>query len=366
MKQREKHTPFSLLLLVFTMRFTKVIVTKDRIWQPEVTWLNGYFSFALWSSLGIFILMRHSVIFIHCTSSKDIEFFSKYGVISHTILLFSVNIMIFLLVSCTPKQEIPQEGDFSVLSYNIHGLPSAITGDDTTMRMNLIAPLLNDFLLVGLQEDWMQEHHETIMDGNSHPYERYFDEKIDEEKVYGAGLSFLSTYSIIDHQHIHYESCFGYLENSSDCFASKGLQFMEIALHDDVIIHIYNTHLEAGGGQEDHLVRQEQIESILQALQSYSLDHPVIVMGDFNLRYSDPIDLPLLEKLIEEGNLEQSCFATSCTEEDHIDQIFFRSSTQTTLQVNSWTRNNYFIDDEGIDLSDHPAISSSFSWSHQP
>ena len=64
--------------------------------------------------------------------------------------------------------------------------------------------------------------------------------------------------------HIHYESCFGYLDNASDCFASKGLrgEYLEIDV-DGVIFHFYNTHLEAGNGPEDHNIRAEQVHTIL-------------------------------------------------------------------------------------------------------
>ena len=45
-----------------------------------------------------------------------------------------------------------------MLTYNIHGLPPEVTGDDTTGRIEQITPLLSDYDVVGLQEDWIEEN----------------------------------------------------------------------------------------------------------------------------------------------------------------------------------------------------------------
>ena len=67
--------------------------------------------------------------------------------------------LIISLLGCsddTPTQEPPQTfGQFSVLTYNIHGLPPEVTNDDTSERIKQIAPLLEAYDVVGLQEDWI-------------------------------------------------------------------------------------------------------------------------------------------------------------------------------------------------------------------
>ena len=276
--------------------------------------------------------------------------------------------MLLLSFACTnpTMKKDTQQGNFSTLTYNIHGLPSAVTQDDTEARILQIAPLLNAFPIIGLQEDWMLDHHIALTDITQHPTQLYFDEKLDDDKVYGSGLTFLSSFSLNKHEHIHYTTCFGYLENSSDCFASKGLQFAEIALDTDVYLHVYNTHLEAGGGEEDHVVREAQINTIIETVERLSSQTPFVLLGDFNLRYSDEIDVPLLENLITSLDLKHACFETQCPEEDHIDQIFFRGGSEIEIDVTDWHRHENFVDTQGIDLSDHPAISADFTWSSIP
>ena len=85
---------------------------------------------------------------------------------------------------------------------------------------------------------------------------------------------------------MYYTSCYGLLDNASDCFASKGLQRIEVNIAESVVIHIYNTHLEAGNGAEDQEVRAEQIDEILTQLNGYSQGAPVILMGDFNAKHT--------------------------------------------------------------------------------
>lgn len=59
-------------------------------------------------------------------------------------------------VSATaPGQAGPQRrGTVEALSYNVEGLPEAVSGSDPATNAPLISPLLNDYDLVLLQEDW--------------------------------------------------------------------------------------------------------------------------------------------------------------------------------------------------------------------
>ena len=155
--------------------------------------------------------------------------------------------VLFFACSLETKDIQSSVGTLDVLTYNIHGLPSAVTGDDTEGRLTQIAPLLRDFDVIGMQEDWIDEYHPILVEGAGLPHVDRFDTPLNDDKVYGAGLSFLGKNTILSTQHIYYESCFGFLDNASDCFASKGLQFLELDIEGH-IFHFYNTHLEAGNG----------------------------------------------------------------------------------------------------------------------
>ena len=270
---------------------------------------------------------------------------------------------LIFLFACTENinSEEFSSGEIDVLSYNIHGLPSAVTGDDTQARLTQIAPLLDQFDLVGMQEDWIDELYPILLDGSMLPYSDRFDVPYDDDKVYGAGLSFLGKHSIRSSTHIYYESCYGLLDNASDCFASKGLQFLEIQV-ENMILHVYNTHLEAGNGAEDQEVRTQQIDTIITQINTFSQDHPVILMGDFNLEPDEEEEAVLLDRLREESGLALVCTLLSCPEPNHIDQIYIRSSKSFVFEAFAWERAEYFVDEEGIPLSDHPAIMAKIGW----
>jgi len=263
---------------------------------------------------------------------------------------------LFALVLGCNESSPPLEGTLNVLTYNIHGLPSEVTGDDTQGRIEMIAPLLNAYDIIGIQEDWMDENHVILDDTLDKPVKRRFDDI--SRGVYGSGLSFFSMGRAVEDSDFHYENCYGSLDNSSDCLASKGVQITRIEIESGVEIDFYNTHLEAGGGTEDAAVRQSQINEVIGHLQRWSTTRAVVFTGDFNLHASDSADAPLLEQLLVEGGLRDACNEIECIENEHIDRIFIRDGEDITLKVADWSRETQFVDSAGSALSDHPAIAS--------
>lgn len=272
-----------------------------------------------------------------------------------------VHTLIFLLLACdssTPT-ELETSGQFSVLTYNIHGLPPEVTNDNTSERIKQIAPLLEAYDVIGLQEDWMIENHEILVENTDFVTIDAFNEPSTEDKVYGSGLSLLSDFPLLEFNHIYYDRCNGYIDSASDCFASKGVQaaVLDIGGHEFTIL---NTHLEAGSGDLDDQIRIEQIQTIVALLETTIT--PVILLGDFNLRPNDQSDVEALQ-LLENQNMRQTCWEIDCSEPNHIDQIWIRSSDNIDLQIETWTAPNNFVDAQGVDLSDHPPITVNLQWS---
>ena len=65
--------------------------------------------------------------------------------------------LLLVSVGCVEVEPLPREGAFSVVTYNVQGLPDALTDSPrpTQDRMQDIAPLLDAYDVVGLQEDFM-------------------------------------------------------------------------------------------------------------------------------------------------------------------------------------------------------------------
>lgn len=268
------------------------------------------------------------------------------------------------LVACGSPQ--PQSGELSFLSYNVHGLPPEITGDDTTGRIEQIGPLLDAFDIVGLQEDFIDENHALLAEASDHQTQRRFAEVVNEERIYGSGLAVFGILEELDYHHVHYETCHGVLDAASDCLASKGFQAVRLRLGEGASVDVYNTHLEAGGSGEDNAARAVHVDQLLDALGGWSAERSVVFLGDTNLHASDPDDAPELERLLGEGGLTDSCEAVSCAEPDHIDRILFRDGEGVRWEAQAWANEPGFDDDEGVDLSDHPPISALLSWSWSP
>jgi endonuclease/exonuclease/phosphatase family metal-dependent hydrolase len=144
--------------------------------------------------------------------------------------------------------------------------------------------------------------------------------------------------------------------------ASKGFQAVRLDLG-GATIDVYNTHFEAGGGIEDNAARAVQVAEVLDSLQGWSAGEAVVFTGDFNLRWSDLEDVPLLELLAEESGLLDSCETLGCEETDHIDRVFFRNGETVEVDAVSWRNiSSEFLDSNGVDLSDHPPISATLEW----
>jgi len=74
----------------------------------------------------------------------------------------------------------PTEGALRALTYNVHGLPPELTGDDTAARMAQIAPLLDGFDVVGLQEDFDDDNHATLAASSRHLSQVRFAEALED------------------------------------------------------------------------------------------------------------------------------------------------------------------------------------------
>jgi len=264
------------------------------------------------------------------------------------------------------------EGTLRVLTYNVHGLPPGITGDDTPGRMTQIGPKLADrWDVIGLQEDFDETNHATLRDLAAYPHVDRFGEPVDSSRAYGAGLSMLSTVAIDDALQEFFDDCNGTLDGASDCLASKGFHAVRLTLAPGVEVDVYNSHLEAGNGAADDAAREGHVNQLIAAMNGWSANHPVIFLGDTNLHGDDPQDAPLMERWLQETQLVDVCDAIGCDQPGRIDRVLIRPLAATaqgsvTLSASRWGVATGFIDAEREPLSDHQAIEADVTWTFQP
>jgi len=254
-------------------------------------------------------------------------------------------------------------GSLEVLTYNVKGLPDLLTGTDGLSRMEQIAPDLPPFDVIGVQESFDAAFHEALIAETDHPIRDWSGETVDEDRAYGNGLGLLIRgFEEVERTSFFYDGCHGVLDGASDCLASKGLQRVRVRVAGtSSYLDVYNTHHEAGGGPDDVAVRASQVEEVVAAMEAWSGDAAILFMGDMNLHADDAEDVPLLDRYGSIG-LRDACTEVGCPETFHIDRVWLRDGPELQLVATAWERHEEFVDADGEDLSDHPAIGVRIDW----
>ena len=251
------------------------------------------------------------------------------------------------------------EGEFRILTYNIAGLPNFVSSSRPNENTSLIAPLLDPYELVLVQEDFV--YHDPLDAKVSHPYrsEPIWDDA--SLARLGDGLNRFSGFPIHDFERVAWHSCFGDVGCSNDCVATKGFTYGRSELAPGVFVDVYNLHAEAGTCGGDYHSRSSNIRQLSKAIDERSSGNAVIVAGDFNLRVTEAADALVLETFLERARLNDTCDALGCdlAIEDH---VMVRNSPLLELTPLAWSMAPEFVDAEGEPLSDHPAVWVRLRW----
>jgi endonuclease/exonuclease/phosphatase family metal-dependent hydrolase len=251
----------------------------------------------------------------------------------------------------------PESGRFSLLTYNVAGLPELVSGSDPEVNESLISPLLNHYDLALVQEDF--SYHSLLI---SHAQHEYRSEPMRSSlALMPDGLNWLSRFAFGWVHRVRWTQCNGYLGAASDCLADKGFSFAELTLAQGVTVDVYNLHAEAGRSPMDIEVRRENFEQLAQYMRTRSRNRAVIVAGDTNLKMSLPRDGETLEHFLSTTGLADSCRVFGCAEE-RLDRVFVRSAPEVELDVMGWWTDRRFVDAEGAPLSDHLAVGVELGW----
>ena len=238
--------------------------------------------------------------------------------------------------------------NYSIMTYNVHGLPMFMTLDKTYERMTNITDLLQtpnyNFDIINFQEDWTHPGNTilttNLMSPDSYSWSQWLNEYVYDYSLFGSGLLQLSKEPPIESKHEIFTKHYGY----DDMWANKGFQVARFP-H----IDIYNTHLDAGKQEGDQLARQENLQQIAEFATNYSRNRAIILGGDTNL-FDNDIDNASYDNFIQDLNL------TEATGETHIDKFFFRSSHDLIIQSPTVHIDNF------DNLSDHKMVHATFEF----
>lgn len=247
-----------------------------------------------------------------------------------------------------------------VLTYNIHGLQRWIARDDPQVRISALLPKARAFDVVLLQEDFAWQPLVDAAHGRRHgvraepaagtPFLRQ-----------GTGLTLLT--DIEPHGAAHataYGTCNGWLSASSDCLADKGTLAQRLRLQDGKLIDLWNTHLDAGRGDDEHAVRTAQLNVLALDIERGSAGRAVILGGDFNLRWDVPRDRALLTAFAARLRLVLAALVPENGGRERVDYLLYRGAPGVGLCVLKAGVAPGFTDAHGEPLSDHPPVFAEF------
>lgn len=256
-----------------------------------------------------------------------------------------------------------QSGELTFAVFNVKGFPEALDGISNAEAKELTQTYINNsgWDIIGLQENWVRNS--AITEGlNRSQYPYMSDHYQGSSSTYGDGLSTISKYPFISRQErVEYNDCQGTftelalgIADSPDCEADKGFTLTQINIHQDLVIHFYNTHMDTDRGT----VKQNQFNQLEEYINRVSINVPVVVMGDFNAainadysqNFVDALDLTWGCEAVEEGNSNKD----GCSGVDHIafkgnDQFQFEVLTEQEIEQN---------------ISDHDPLVTKLRWTN--
>lgn len=250
------------------------------------------------------------------------------------------------------------QGTLQLLTYNVAGLPEGISGSMPTMYIPQISPLLNQYELALVQEDFA--FHEELAAAAEHPYQSEPHPDLDVENfVLGDGLNEFSQYAFEPPLRVAWAQCNGQLDMGSDCLTDKGFYRAVHTLAEGIEVDVYNLHMDAGGSPGDIAARDAQVAQLVEYIAAHSQGRAVIVAGDTNM---DEEDEASLQALLMGAGLTDVCRALDCPEAYRIDRVLYRSSEQIALTPMAWAIDASFVDPMGNALSDHEALGAVIGW----
>jgi len=275
-----------------------------------------------------------------------------------------------------PKARSEPDGPrtLSVVSYNVHGLPAWLAGDDPASRMEKLGPLLARYDVALVQEDWAFHERLAAAVGPrfgmraTTPRDPFFTSL---RWLCGACASGLTLFAhaavdaVVAHEERPLGVCAGWLLGANDCFASKGFQRLRLRLGPGLELDLVNLHLDAGRRALDQAARAAQLERLATALEAESDGRALIVGGDWNLGFDVAPQRALLEAfrqrlgLADAGARAAPGPRPAGAPSAHVDHLFFRSGDALSLAVAEAGEATEFRDG-GVPLSDHPAVYARF------
>lgn len=246
--------------------------------------------------------------------------------------------------------------EFTVLTYNTHGLPAWIARDDPERRLPLLLERAGAYDLVLLQEDFA--YHDRVVEHAPHPLVVRGNGPAPGWLGWsGAGLTVLARAPAPRVERAQpYRHCHGWLSAGSDCFGNKGYLMLRLRVAEGIDIDVWDTHLDAGFDDGDYAARAIQLDLLGDVILRESRGRALVVGGDFNTDWSQPRDRALLESFVARIGASIAVRNSHPRWPLRLDYLLVRSGARVGLETATGGVAEEFVDAEGTALSDHPAL----------
>ena len=317
--------------------------------------------------------------------------------------MFGALLLTLALMACTAPPSDPGSppttlfplpnppAEFSVLSYNVAGLPQEVSKENPKKHLPLISPLLNAYDVVLTQEDfdWWQpaaglldftNYHTRLRAQATHPY------RTDRHPgpaavginpaarplLVGDGIGVISRFPLTAEAHGAWTGCYGdAFTGAGDCLAMKGFRVVSMTLGDGREVDVYSLHAEAGSGALDQALQAKDFEQLSLFIQSRGDDRAIILGGDTNLHIDEgypesntgEVDRVIWEQFLASTGLTDVCAELACSTPGSIDKFAYRSNNSVLLTATGIEfPAERFTATTGEALSDHSPVVATFRW----
>jgi hypothetical protein len=265
--------------------------------------------------------------------------------------------------------------EFTVLTYNIAGLPELISSGNPAVNTPKISVLVNNYDIVQVQEDF--NYHAALYANDYHPYRTATSGGV----PFGDGLNTLSNFPFSDDiARVKWNDC---SNTDGNCLTPKGFTLNRIRLQEGVYLDVYNFHTGAGDVEEALDARRKNITQIVNYINSNSSGNAVLLTGDTNCRYTRTGDnirlvssgtgaIDVWVQMIKNGIAPElgsetlGCPGSEIVTDfqcEIVDKIFYRNNNFITLTPLEFTYEDAeFRDENGEMLSDHRPVFTRFQY----
>jgi endonuclease/exonuclease/phosphatase family metal-dependent hydrolase len=277
--------------------------------------------------------------------------------------------VVALLLSSAPATAVTAE--FTVLSYNTHGLHRWIARDEPARRFPLIGERARAYDVVLLQEVFLTEYFDLLGFGADSGWQAHRGNGPRPGPLglmslcdgCGSGLvaALRPGVAVVATEREAFGLCAGKIRGGHDCWATKGLLFLRLRLPDGSEVDVYDLHLDSGDRGADFRARRAQIGQVREAIESRSAGRAAIVAGDFNMKQGVRRDREMLEEFCGHlGLLDSGARAAGDRWPEVIDFILYRPGPAGELTLIESGEAVEFVDAAQRPLSDHPALLARF------